>query len=124
MSLLTLPFLADVGLLKASMLRANVSQSFIDDVKALPTSYNYPTYLAFINNYGTHYIRNATFGGRTTAYAWIPLFNYEQLRNTSTNILNALRIAARYGFSIDDETSSQDYQRLSAVGIGVTFYGK
>ncbi len=105
------------------MLRANISQEFINDVAALPSSYTYETYYEFISKYGTHYVRNATFGGRISAYAAISMLQSGSFRTTNTDVSNGLRIMARFEYEINDETTELDYNYIQSAGISVNSFG-
>jgi hypothetical protein len=106
------------------MKHANVTQTFLDDVSVLPTTYDYDTYLAFIFKYGTHYLRNAVFGGRITAQSTISISQMGTLQAANINVPNGLRIIARYMYSIADESANQDYVALQANNINVAAFRK
>jgi serine/threonine protein kinase len=113
---------AEVAILKASMQRANVSEEFMNDVKGLPTTYNYEDYYNFITKYGTHYVRNATFGGRISAFATIPFLTRGVLKNSSADAANGLKIMMRYNFGLSDDTSNRDYTFLFSKGITINSF--
>jgi hypothetical protein len=94
----------------------------MNDVKGLPTTYNYEDYYNFITKYGTHYVRNATFGGRISAFATIPFLTRGVLKNSSADAANGLKIMMRYNFGLSDDTSNRDYIFLFSKGITINSF--
>jgi len=105
------------------MLRANVSQEFMNDAAALPSAYNYESYYSFISKYGTHYVRNATFGGRISAYAAISMLQSGSFRRSNTSVSNGLRIMTQFGYNVNDQTTELDYYYIQSAGITVNSFG-
>lgn len=93
----------------------------MNDIEALPTTYNYTEYFSFISKYGTHYVRNATFGGRISAYTTVSFFTRGILRNNSVDTANGLRTMVRLDFGLN-ETVNADYTLLLSKGVTVKTY--
>ncbi|XP_043096464.1 complement component C9 [Puntigrus tetrazona] len=79
-----------------------VSSTFLDDVDALPLTYEKGQYFAFLEDYGTHYTKNGKSGGE---YEFVYIMNEDVLKLkkvTDSTVKNCLELGFRGDFQLTE----------------------
>ena len=100
-----------------------LTENFIDDVKKLPLTYGgydpSDPYQIFIQNYGTHYIYEAVFGGRTYLTALMTTTASSSLvsDNIDTSVEAGVALAVSVGVTTDQ---SDSYKKFMSTAKSVS----
>jgi hypothetical protein len=93
----------------------------------LPESYTNETsqsFLSFISKWGTHYITDATLGGRTSYSSFITKDQSKYFTSNSVDVSAGMNIAFKVSVGVSDETdtSNTNYQEVDSQGVSINAF--
>jgi hypothetical protein len=101
--------------------------SFKADLNNLPTNYDNSTsqtFASFISKWGTHYITEATVGGRTTYTSFVTKSQEETFTSQDINVqagMNAA-FAVTVGVNVGVSTNNTNYKAITQQGISINAF--
>ena len=107
-----------VSVANVQLKSAAINPDFLEAVSQLPQNLNISAYLSFIATWGTHYISEATFGGRVTISSSMSLQTRSSLVTKGVNIEAGVStlFRASLGVATSTELESSSYTQVSQKG--------
>eukprot|EP00727_Mastigamoeba_balamuthi_P000634 m51a1_g10568 hypothetical protein (548) ;mRNA; r:41198-43458 len=111
---------ADVSVRHIEFRRGRLSSQFLAEANALPMSNetNYKAaYFKFFAQWGTHYIREMTVGGRLVFTYFITSSDYKKSVESSVDVSSGVSMAMMGSCKVNVDVSSKDYKAVQTYNL-------